>query len=82
MNGLDPAALDCLAALADNGSFDRAAERLAITQSAVSQRLRTLEGSIGQPLVVPGAQSQVANKLIGVQERAAVLALRLGQEFG
>ena len=52
MNGLDPAALDCLAALADNGSFDRAAERLAITQSAVSQRLRTLEGSIGQPLVV------------------------------
>jgi len=52
MNGLDPAALDCLAALADNGSFDRAAERLAITQSAVSQRLRTLEGSVGQPLVV------------------------------
>jgi LysR family transcriptional regulator (chromosome initiation inhibitor) len=52
MNGLDPAALDCLAALADNGSFERAAERLAITQSAVSQRLRTLEAGVGQPLVV------------------------------
>jgi LysR family transcriptional regulator (chromosome initiation inhibitor) len=52
MNGLDPAALDCLAALADDGSFDRAAQRLSITQSAVSQRLRTLESQIGQPLVV------------------------------
>jgi LysR family transcriptional regulator, chromosome initiation inhibitor len=52
MNGLDPAALDCLAALADNGTFERAAERLAITQSAVSQRLRTLEAGVGQPLVV------------------------------
>jgi LysR family transcriptional regulator (chromosome initiation inhibitor) len=52
MNGLDPAALDCLAALADEGSFERAAERLAITQSAVSQRLRTLEAAVGQPLVV------------------------------
>jgi LysR family transcriptional regulator (chromosome initiation inhibitor) len=49
---LDPAALDCLAALADNGSFERAAERLSVTQSAVSQRLRTLEAGIGQPLVV------------------------------
>ena len=52
MNELDPAALDCLAALADNGTFERAAERLAITQSAVSQRLRTLEAGVGQPLVV------------------------------
>jgi LysR family transcriptional regulator (chromosome initiation inhibitor) len=52
MKNLDPAALDCLAALVDEGSFERAAHRLAITQSAVSQRLRALEVLVGQPLVV------------------------------
>ena len=52
MNAFDPAALECLAALADAGSFERAAQRLAITQSAVSQRLRALETSLGRLLVV------------------------------
>jgi LysR family transcriptional regulator (chromosome initiation inhibitor) len=52
MKDLDPAALDALAALADAASFERAAQRLAITQSAVSQRLRTLELQVGQPLMV------------------------------
>ena len=44
--------MDCLAALADERSFERAAETLAITQSAVSQRLRSLEAQVGQLLVV------------------------------
>lgn len=52
MKALDAAALDCLAALADETSFERAAQRLAITQSAVSQRLRALEAQVGQLLVV------------------------------
>jgi LysR family transcriptional regulator (chromosome initiation inhibitor) len=52
MKPLDPAQLDCLAALADEGSFERAAQRLAVTQSAVSQRLRALEAEVGAPLVV------------------------------
>ena len=52
MNAFDPAALECLAALADAGSFERAAQQLAITQSAVSQRLRALETSLGRLLVV------------------------------
>lgn len=52
MKTLDPAALECLAALVDEGSFERAAQRLAITQSAVSQRLRALEAEVGQLLVV------------------------------
>lgn len=52
MQDFDPAALDCLAALADDRSFERAAQRLAITQSAVSQRLRALEAQVGQLLVV------------------------------
>jgi LysR family transcriptional regulator, chromosome initiation inhibitor len=52
MQDLDTAALDCLAALSDAGSFERAAQRLSITQSAVSQRLRSLESQVGQLLVV------------------------------
>ncbi len=52
MKALEPAALDCLAALADHGSFERAAQGLSITQSAVSQRLRSLEAQVGQLLVV------------------------------
>ncbi len=52
MKGFDPAALECLSALVDHGSFERAAEHLTITQSAVSQRLRGLEVQVGQPLVV------------------------------
>jgi LysR family transcriptional regulator, chromosome initiation inhibitor len=52
MKDLDPAALDALAALADEGSFERAAQRLLVTQSAISQRLRGLEAQVGQPLVV------------------------------
>lgn len=52
MEHLDPGALVCLIALVDEGSFERAARRLAITQSAVSQRLRALEVQVGQPLVV------------------------------
>ena len=52
MKSFDPANLESLAALLDEGSFERAASRLAITQSAVSQRLRALEAQVGQPLVV------------------------------
>ncbi len=52
MNALDTAGLDCLAALAEAGSFERAAQLLSITQSAVSQRLRALETHVGHLLVV------------------------------
>lgn len=52
MSGLDPAALECLAAIVEEGGFDRAAKRLNITQSAVSQRLRALEAAVGTVLIV------------------------------
>lgn len=52
MRSLDPLALACLSALADEGSFERAATRLSVTQSAVSQRLRALEQQVGRLLVV------------------------------
>lgn len=52
MSTYDPAALECLAAIVEEGGFDRAAQRLDITQSAVSQRLRALEAQVGTVLVV------------------------------
>lgn len=52
MNTFDPGALECLAAIVEEGGFDRAAQRLNITQSAVSQRLRALEAQVGTVLIV------------------------------
>lgn len=52
MSSYDPAALECLAAIVEEGGFERAAQRLNITQSAVSQRLRALEAQVGSVLIV------------------------------
>ena len=52
MQTFDPAALECLAAIVEEGGFERAAQRLHITQSAVSQRLRALEAQVGTVLIV------------------------------
>ena len=51
MNSWDPAALECVAAIVEEGGFERAARKLHITQSAVSQRLRSLEAQVGSVLV-------------------------------
>ena len=52
MSTYDPDALECLAAIVEEGGFERAAQRLSITQSAVSQRLRALEAQVGTVLLV------------------------------
>ncbi|ABM60696.1 transcriptional regulator, LysR family [Verminephrobacter eiseniae EF01-2] len=52
MSSYDPAALECLAAIVEEGGFERAAQRLNVTQSAVSQRLRVLEAQVGSVLIV------------------------------
>lgn len=49
---LDYPALSALAAVIRTGSFDAAAEALAVTPSAVSQRVKGLEERLGLPLIV------------------------------
>jgi LysR family transcriptional regulator (chromosome initiation inhibitor) len=49
---LDGPRLAALAAVVELGSFDAAAERLHVTSSAVSQRIKALEQQVGQVLVV------------------------------
>jgi LysR family transcriptional regulator (chromosome initiation inhibitor) len=51
---LDYAALSALAAVVREGSFERAAQALFVTPSAVSQRIRSLEERLGCALVVRG----------------------------
>ncbi|MFM2065781.1 MAG: hypothetical protein RLZZ584_690 [Pseudomonadota bacterium] len=85
MNSHDAAALDCLAALADTGSFERAAQRLAITQSAVSQRLRTLEAGLGRPLVVrsrPLRLTEPGKLLLRHARQLQALRADLARELG
>lgn len=43
--------LETLAAVVDEGGFERAARRLNLTQSAVSQRIRQMEEAVGQPVL-------------------------------
>jgi LysR family transcriptional regulator, chromosome initiation inhibitor len=49
---IDYRLLEAFAAVLDEGGFDRAAIRLGITQSAVSQRIRALEDGMGRILVL------------------------------
>ena len=51
---LDYAGLEALAAVVREGSFERAARRLHVTPSAVSQRIKLLEERVGQVLVLRG----------------------------
>jgi len=51
---LSPGQLAALVAIADHGSFEAAAQRLHITPSAVSQRIRALETAAGQVVVSRG----------------------------
>ncbi|GGY20272.1 LysR family transcriptional regulator ArgP [Paludibacterium paludis] len=48
---LDPKLLEALQAVVECGGFEKAAQRLFLTQSAVSQRIKLLEERLGQPVV-------------------------------
>jgi DNA-binding transcriptional LysR family regulator len=47
----DPALLRALVAVKETGGFTRAAQRLHLTQSAVSHQIRRLEEQVGRPLL-------------------------------
>src|SRR5215469_8078178 len=48
----DLAQLEALAAAAAEGSFESAARRLHVTPSAISQRIKALETSVGRVLLI------------------------------
>ena len=51
---MNDAALCTFIAIADTGSLVRASERLNVTQSTVTARLKTLEEELGQTLFTRG----------------------------
>ncbi len=65
---LDYKLLQALATVIDEQSFERAANVLFITQSAVSQRIKQLEQNIAQPVLIrtqPLKATDIGKKLIG-----------------
>src|SRR5579859_1025609 len=61
IESIDPAALRALVAVADDGSFRRAAERLGYSQSAISHQISALERGLAATLFHrPGGRAAVA----------------------
>jgi DNA-binding transcriptional LysR family regulator len=71
--------LRALAAVAESGSFTRAAETLQLTQPAISHLIKRMEEELGQPLVVRGRRIQLTSAG-QVMVETAVRALRLIDE--
>ncbi|WP_031715380.1 LysR family transcriptional regulator, partial [Mycobacterium tuberculosis] len=72
---LDGPQLAALAAVVELGSFDAAAERLHVTPSAVSQRIKSLEQQVGQVLVVREKPCRATTAGIPLLRLAAQTAL-------
>ena len=73
---LDYAGLEALAAVVREGSFERAARKLHITPSAVSQRIKLLEERVGQVLVLraqPCTGTEAGRRLCLHVEQVALL---------
>lgn len=76
MRGLDYKWIAALDAVLQYGSFERAAEKLCISQSAVSQRIKQLEKFIAQPALVrcsPPKPTLIGKKLLGLYRRVLLL---------
>lgn len=73
---LDYAALAAVAAVAREGSFDKAAAALGVTPSAVSQRVKALEERVGAVLLTRGAPcrpTEIGAKLCAHVEQVRLL---------
>jgi LysR family transcriptional regulator (chromosome initiation inhibitor) len=79
---LDYALLSALAAVVRTGSFERAAQQLNVTPSAISQRIKLLEERIGAILVVRGQPclaTETGQRLCQHVEQVALLENSLRQ---
>jgi LysR family transcriptional regulator (chromosome initiation inhibitor) len=85
MSRVDYRGLAALDAVIDYGSFDKAAAALAITQSAVSQRIRMLENSAGELLIVrsqPPSPTEAGQRLIAHYRQVRLLESALDKHPG
>lgn len=91
MSGFRSEHLETLVALIEEGTFDAAARRLAVTPSAISQRIKAMERSTGQVLVQrsnpvePTAAGDIAlryGRQMRLLEEEAIRALALEEGEG
>ncbi len=76
MKRLDYKLIEALASVVRCGGFERAAEKLCITQSAVSQRIKQLEQMMAKPLLVrsqPPGLTEAGQQVMGLYQRVVML---------
>src|SRR3712207_9238634 len=81
---LDYALLSALSAVVRTGSFERAAQQLNVTPSAISQRIKLLEERIGAVLVIRGQPclaTEAGQRLCQHVEQVALLESSLRQSL-
>lgn len=77
---LDYKLLQALSSVVEEGGFERAAKQLHLTQSAVSQRIRQLEETLGQPVLArtqPPAPTELGRSLLRHAKRVGLLEAEL-----
>src|SRR3954465_1528958 len=85
MMRFDREQLETLAAVVAAGTFDAAAERLSITPSAVSQRIKALEQQLGRVVVVrskPGTATESGPALLRLVRQLGALEHEAAAELG
>ena len=68
--------LSALAAVVEQAGFERAAQVLGLSQSAISQRIKLLEARIGQPVLVratPPGPTEVGRQLLNHVQQVRLL---------
>lgn len=85
MRGLDYRWIEALEAVITTGGFERAAQLLFVSQSAVSQRIKQLEKFLAQPVLIreqPPRPTLIGQKLLGFYQRVQLLESDLIPELG